>query len=84
MLRALSMNTLASFGNAELSDEKGDAMTCPKCKGFVLLEWSVDVSCEFEEWRCVNCGFRKPTRSSASNLALLSSWSGSRLVRTLE
>jgi predicted RNA-binding Zn-ribbon protein involved in translation (DUF1610 family) len=63
------MNVLASQGEVELSDEKGEAMTCPKCHGFLVLEWCVDVSWKFEEWRCVNCGFRKPTRWSASNSA---------------
>lgn len=35
-------------------------MSCPKCDGFLVMGWFIDVDVEFQEWRCVNCGLRHP------------------------
>jgi DNA-directed RNA polymerase subunit M/transcription elongation factor TFIIS len=40
-------------------DERWD-MKCPKCKGLMVQERFADDNAAFYEWKCVNCGHRRP------------------------
>jgi hypothetical protein len=35
-------------------------MKCPKCKGLMVQERFADDNAAFYEWKCVNCGHRRP------------------------
>jgi DNA-directed RNA polymerase subunit M/transcription elongation factor TFIIS len=35
-------------------------MKCPKCNGLMVKERFADENAAFHEWKCVNCGYRKP------------------------
>lgn len=39
-------------------------MTCPKCRGLLVIERSVDFYARRDAWRCINCGAAPSGRPS--------------------